>query len=812
MASERRPESPWTVSYDHYDPDTERRREVVLALGNGVYVTRSTPVDARPGPTHYPGTYRAGCYERIPGRVADTEDPTDSLANLPNWTRLDFRIDGGPWFSLDAVEILDYAHWLDLKAGIATRSVLFLDAAGRRTRLCEERLVSMADPALCALRVALTPQDWSGRIELRSTIDAEVRNTNVQRYIDYEQRHLRDPVWHRLSGNEGMVLSGTLHSGVDIAMAFRTVIDRDDALADATAQDGGIEHRAELAVQPGHGVAIEKHVAICTSLDPEADEAGRRAAAALVRARGFAPMHADHEQAWNRIWQRMGIEAEDPELARFLYLHAFHVMQTVSPLSAPLDVGIPARGWHGEGYRGHIFWDELFVLPFLNFRFPELAREALMYRHRRLDAARDAARKAGWRGAMYPWRSARDGGEVTPRRQKNLLSGAWMEDHTWRQHHIGAAIAFNTWQYYLVTGDREFLLQCGADMMLEIARFWASIASPGGEDNSYDITGVVGPDEYHNAYPGRSEAGLDNNAYTNLMAAWTLVHALRMLDHLESAERTALLERLGIDEEELRHWDHVSRNLRVRFLDDGVIAQFEGFERLKPFSKDVLPPELEDKRLDWALHKIGQSADDYQLSKQADTLTLFYLIPYHEAAELLQRLGCEFDRDRLMRTVEYYLDRTTHRSSLSATVYAGALAGEDLDRSWEFYRQALHTDLEGRKGESIAEGVHLAAMGGTLDVLQRRYLGVRPTEFGLCIEPNLPRQLGVVRLGIWFRGAHLELESRGDRVCVRASAGNAAAVPVMRDGVQVMLEPGGEMEFEAVSPALDGESGRAAQG
>src|SRR5690606_34228393 len=135
------------------------------------------------------------------------------------------------------------------------------------------------------------------------------------------------------------------------------------------------------------------------------------------------------------------------------------------------DMGVPARGWHGEVYRGHIFWDELFVFPFLNFRFPDLARSLLMYRYRRLDQARHNARNAGYRGAMYPWRSARSGREVTPRHQKNLLSGHWMRDPTWLQRHIGSAVAFNVWHYYLATGDTAFLVDYGAEMMLEIARF-----------------------------------------------------------------------------------------------------------------------------------------------------------------------------------------------------------------------------------------------------------------------------------------------------------------------------------------------------
>ena len=201
----------------------------------------------------------------------------------------------------------------------------------------------------------------------------------------------------------------------------------------------------------------------------------------------------------------------------------------MSPHTIEFDIGVPARGWHGEAYRGHIFWDELFIFPFLTLRLPMLTRALLRYRYRRLPEARRAAQAAGYAGAMYPWQSGSNGREETQTLPESALR-ALDSRSPHRQRHINVAIAYNIWQYYQVTEDHEFLSFYGAEMLLEIARFWASIATYNSSIDRYEITGVMGPDEYHTAYPGADPAaagGIHNNAYTNVMVAWVLERAPR---------------------------------------------------------------------------------------------------------------------------------------------------------------------------------------------------------------------------------------------------------------------------------------------
>jgi trehalose/maltose hydrolase-like predicted phosphorylase len=360
---------------------------------------------------------------------------------------------------------------------------------------------------------------------------------------------------------------------VRIAQAARTRVVRDGqtlSLERRTVEEPGcIAQHLVLDAREGEPVTIEKVVTLFTSKDRAIAEPGDAARGRLARLpEGFDRLLERHVLAWGQLWRRCHIDLGgdgDQEVARTLNLHVFHLLQTVSEHTIELDVGVPARGLHGEAYRGHVFWDELFIFPFLNLRFPELTRALLRYRARRLPQARQAAKAAGYAGAMYPWQSGSDGREETQLLHLNPKSGRWLPDRSHRQRHVNIAVAYNVWQYYQVTGDLAFLSAYGAKMLLEIARFWATIARYDHSSDRFKIRGVMGPDEYHDGYPGRDEPGLDNNAYTNVMAAWVLCRALETLELLPDHRRTELTERLGLRQEETDRWDEVSRKLRVCF-------------------------------------------------------------------------------------------------------------------------------------------------------------------------------------------------------------------------------------------------------
>jgi alpha,alpha-trehalase len=430
---------------------------------------------------------------------------------------------------------------------------------------------------------------------------------------------------------------------------------------------------------------------------------------------------------------------------------------------------VPARGLHGEAYRGHVFWDELFIFPFLNLRMPEITRALLLYRYRRLDEARVAAQGAGYRGAMFPWQSGSNGREETDTQFFNPRSGRWMADHSHLQRHVGAAVAYNVWQYYEVTGDLEFLVDYGAEMLLDMARFWASAATYDPARDRYEIHGMMGPDEYHDRYPGAARAGLSNNAYTNVMAAWVLLRARAVLDLLPDAVGHRLRDQLGLTEAEIAEWDTISRRMRLVFHRDGILSQFEGYEALEEFDWDAYRRRYGNLyRLDFILESENDSTTNYKLSKQPDVLMLFYLFSFDELREIFERLGYPFDAETIPRTIDYYHRRSAHDSSLSRVADSWVLARADRPASWDVFMEALVTDVADIQGGTTPEGIHLGAMAGTVDVLQRCYTGIELRGDVLRLDPRLPQPLERLRLSVRYRGQSLRIELEGLTIRVQA--------------------------------------------
>ena len=795
----------WLLAYDGFDPPGERLREALCTLGNGYFATRGAAPEAAAGDVHYPGTYVAGVYNRLVSRVAAREVENEDLVNVPNWLPLTFRPQGARWLDLDELEVLGYRQELDLRRGVLTRLVRVRDPDGRLTRMTQRRFVSMADPHLAGLETTVVPESWSGSLEVRSALDGTVTNAGVERYKALSGGHLV-PIEAGESGDDTVWLQmETRTSRVRIAQAARTRVVQNGqrvAVEWRTVQEPGrIAHHLILDVREGGPVTIEKLVALYTSKDRAIAEPGDAARGRLARLTdGFDRLLERHVLAWDQLWRRGHIDLGgdgDQQVARTLNLHVFHLLQTASEHTIDLDVGVPARGLHGEAYRGHIFWDELFIFPFLNLRFPELTRALLQYRYRRLPEARQAARAVGYGGAMYPWQSGSDGREETQRLHLNPKSGRWLPDRSHRQRHVNIAVAYNVWQYYQVTGDLAFLEAYGAEMLLEIARFWASIASYDHGSDRYEIRGVMGPDEYHDGYPDRDEPGLDNNAYTNVMAAWVLCRALETLELLPDHRRAELTERLGLRQEEVDRWDETSRKLRVCFHDGDIISQFEGYGDLEELDWDGLRHRHGNiRRLDRILEAEGDTPNRYKASKQADVLMLFYLLSAEELRGLIGRLGYRLEPDAIPRNVNYYLERTSHGSTLSGVVNAWVLARSDRTRSWRFFTEALASDLHDLQGGTTAEGIHLGAMAGTVDLAQRCYTGLEAREDVLWLNPSLPEELDGLDFEVRYRGNWgISLHLTSNQLRVRVPASCAAPVRIGVNGQIVELSPGSAREF-----------------
>jgi trehalose 6-phosphate phosphatase len=397
---------------------------------------------------------------------------------------------------------------------------------------------------------------------------------------------------------------------------------------------------------------------------------------------------------------------------------------------------------------------------------------------------------------MYPWQSGSDGREQSALLHLNPKSGRWLPDTTYLQRHVGIAVAYATWQYYQATGDREFLALQGAEMILEVARFFASTAAYDRDRDRYVIRGVVGPDEFHTSYPDSPGAGIDNNAYTNVMTTWLLLHAIEVLDLLPGHRRTELTEKLRLTVTELERWEHISRRMFVPFHADGIISQFDGYDDLKELDwEDYYARYGNISRLDRILEAENDTTNRYKASKQADVLMLFYLLSADELAELFHHLGYAWDPRGIPGTVEYYLARTSNGSTLSALVHAWVLARANRDRALERFVEALRSDVADVQGGTTAEGIHLAAMAGTIDVLQRCFAGVELRDDVLWLDPFWPKSLGTLEFSILYRDHVITLSIADHTVRVSSGPGTSPPVRVGCRGRLRDLGPGQSLAF-----------------
>ena len=758
------------LTYDGFDSGAEGLREALTSTGNGYLCTRGAAEWEDADGVHYPGTYVHGGYNRETTILGGLPVLNEDLVNLPNWLVLQLRIEGEDAIRLADVELLGYRHELDIRYATVVRHFRFRDRGGRQTALQSRRFVSMADAHHAGIEWTLVPENWSGRVEVVAAIDGRVSNRGVARYQQLEGRHL-NPVSPRTFGPEVIALKAeTRQSNLYVSEAARSrVFSGDQPLPAGRTlhqMEDYIQQVLAFDVRQGTATRVEKMVAFYTSRDPAISDTLVKAATSAARHGDFAGSFGRHSAAWDELWRVCDVRVSGNERVQLLLrLHIAHLLQVCSRHTADLDAGLPARGLNGEAYRGHVFWDEIYAFPFFNVRLPEVTRGLLMYRYRRIGEARAAAREAGFRGAMFPWQSGSEGTEETQRVHLNPLSGRWEPDLSRNQRHVSAAIFFNIWQYFQTTHDQAFLADYGAEMMLEIARFWASIAhfNPGRE--RYEIHGVMGPDEFHEKYPEAQQGGLRNNAYTNVMVAWLCGIAGKLLSLLPASRAEGLRGRLGIGDDELALWQDMSRRMFVPFHGGGIISQFEGYGDLDELDWDAYRAKYGNiQRLDRILRAEGDDPNRYKLAKQADTVMLFFLFSREELREIFGRLGYDYHADTAKRNVAYYDRRTSHGSTLSFVTHAGVLAALDPESSWDRFLVALQSDADDIQGGTTQEGIHVGVMSGTLDVVQRCYAGTNVRDGVLYFDPRLPSQLDGLSFSMQFQQTPILVTLTGERL------------------------------------------------
>ena len=786
----------WSLSYYDYDPAQERTRETLCTVGNGYFGTRGAAEESRADTIHYPGTYLAAVYNRLATKVEGRSVVNEDLVNCPNWLFVQFRIGNDSWMDLEQVEVLHFQRRLDLKGGVLSREMVIRDGKGRETKIQSRRLASIADPHHAALQYRITPLNYSARLTVRAGIVYDVVNAGVERYKPLNGRHLK-LISKGCDGNLIYVLTETNQSNIRIAEAANIVTYKDEKKIRSpitSANDtGAVFAQITTDLAQGQMFTVEKLVALFTSKDLGIQDplaAAREAAATLTK---YQEAEQASEKVWDTLWAEVDIQLDGDRLAqKLLRLNIYHLLVTRSVHNAGIDWGIPSRGLHGEAYRGHIFWDEVFCLPFYGLHFPETAESILRYRYLRLDKAREYAAANAYRGAMFPWQSGSDGSETTPRYHLNPLSNTWDEDHSHRQRHVSIAVAYNIWEYYWVTHDIDFLVRYGAEIFFEIARLWFSMATFDPAAGRYSVSGVMGPDEFHERFPGSAEAGFKNNGYTNIMVAWLLDKALKLYELLPRGARLKLSRKIGLNDRELARWREIGRRLALAISEDGIIAQFDGFFELAELDWEKYRSRHSyTVRMDRILKAERDSPDRYQVLKQADTLMVFYLLTKEEWQAILSRLGYAYNEHLMKKNFDYYYQRTSHGSTLSCIVHA-TVAQEIgyTELGWKLYRQSLFSDYQDIQGGTTGEGIHTGVMAGTVMQAIKGYAGIDFSKDYLRVNPHLPQAWKALRFGITFRKVRYRFHITGTAISVTAENSNSGPVEIEIAGQRYQLLPG----------------------
>lgn len=792
----------WRITYHDYAPERESIREALLSIGNGYFGTRGAHPESRSNGTNYPGTYIAGVYNRLLSKVAGRDIENEDFVNVPNWLPVTFRIDGGEWLDTNKCKILKTKTTLDFDSGLLTRDMTVEDDNGRQTQVISQRVASMANRHRAAQQYQIKPLNYSGLITIRSGLDGDHINDGVKRYSSLRQQHLKADL-QTAKDLTNQLVCRTTQSDIEIAMASRLTISIDaqgltpnEVRHDLKPAQSYSE--VDLQVETGQLVNIDKVVAIYTSQDSDLEDLTPLAAAQdnLEHTPGFSAVLEASSNKWAEHWQKFDIKVEGDRLSqKLLRMHIYHLLCTASHHNAEIDAGIPARGLNGESYRGHIFWDELYILPMYYLNMPEVARASLMYRYRRLDKAREYARQHQYAGAMFPWQSGSDGREETQVVHLNPVSGQWGDDYSSLQRHINIALAYNIWQYIHHTDDREFLSDYGAEMYLDICHFWSSKCYKPANSDRYSIKNVMGPDEFHEKLPDSKEGGLKDNAYTNIMVVWLLKKAFDLLSILpESRQQELLGDVLKFDINELERWKDIIQNMNVVINQEGIIAQFDGYFDLKELDWEAYRKKYGNiHRLDRILKAENQSADDYKAAKQADTLMTFYVLDDQEVTDILTDLGYKLPEDYIRRNLDYYIRRTSHGSTLSRVVHAYlASVVNDRGMSWQLYQEALTSDYIDIQGGTTGEGIHCGVMGGTISIALNTYAGLNVQGDMLRFSPDLPDRWQSMYFTVAFCGRRYHVAI--DRKSISIEVDGSSPVEIEVEGK--VYEIKGSLELE----------------
>ncbi|MBY5162440.1 glycoside hydrolase family 65 protein [Salsipaludibacter albus] len=768
------PVDEWALVECGTDPEYLARAETIFSLSNGYVGLRGAPDEGRP--QHDLGTFVNGFHETWPIKHAEEAfgfaRTGQTIVAVPDARRFHLYVDDEP-LQVVTADIESYERRLDMRTGELVRDLVWRTPSGKRVRVRSRRLVSMAQRHLVAFRYEVTMLNGSAPVVISSQLrheaatddsgrmvgdvfdpstDVEVVGTDVEAIVDPRRAEALGDVLvcegHGVDGRRGVLRYRVADSGMTLACGIDHHLSASVAIDEESFSDRA---RAKTVFSGdlgrGESLVLEKFGAYVTSHSAPSKRLADRVHRVLDRAmdRGYDDLAREQAAWYDEFWAAADVVIEDnPVVQQAVRWSLFQIVQAAARAEG---TGIPAKGLTGSGYEGHYFWDtEIYVLPFLTYTLPRAARNLLRFRYTLLDAARRRAREVNQEGALFPWRTI-NGEEAS----------AYYEAGT-AQYHINADIVYAIRKYVRATDDHEFLMDEGAEILVETARLWVDLGFfRNGDRESFHIHGVTGPDEYTTV--------VNDNAYTNLMARLNLDYAAEVVDLLRE-ERPDLFARLshrtGLRPGEVQTWRRAAEAMHVPHDDRlGITPQDVHFLEKEVWDFAATPRE----KYPLLLHFHPLVIYRHQVLKQADIVLAMFLLPG------------EFDPELKRANFDHYDPLTTGDSSLSASVQSVVAAelGDDA-RALEYFRFGLFVDLADVAG-NVADGVHVAAAGGVWQSLVYGFAGFRDDGDVLAFNPRLPSnwrrmsfaittQAGRVRVAIGRLEVTYTLEV-GDRMTIR---------------------------------------------
>lgn len=749
------------ITEEWFDPAVLGRGESLFTLGNGSLGFRGDFEEGYPGARE--GVYLNGFYDTAPIRYGETAygyaRNGQTMLNLANAKRIRIFLDGEE-VCLARGEVREYRRVLSLREGTLKREFEWRSPGGRTVSVHFERLVSLGAGDTAYLRCTVEPGAGVNCLRIESVIDARAKNTAAQddpRVGSCLDGRPLQTLTHRAQEEKCLLVQATRRSALAYACAAVSRVQANTPVCTEYSESAD-EVCCAYTCTGAERLVLEKFVAYTHGAAGESAALARRAQAqaAQAAAGGAEALRAAQRGVLAHFWQNTGLSIEgDPRLLQGLQFSLFQVFQ-----SAGRDgkTNIPAKGLSGEGYEGHYFWDtETYLFPLFLYTMPEIARALLCYRYTILDQARARARELGHpRGALFPWRTI-NGEECS----------AYYPAGT-AQYHINADIANAVLLYTEVTGDETFLEECGVEILAETARLWADLGFYNEEkDGRFCIDGVTGPDEYN--------VLVNNNCYTNLMAAYNLAQAAHWVDWLrEEKPQTAqaLFKKIALQPEEPEAWRRAAQAMYLPYdAASGMYLQDDSFHERMPWPLESIPQE----NFPLLLHYHPLVIYRHQVCKQADLVLA-----------LLLRGEC-FDWLQKKKIFDHYEPLTTHDSSLSKAVFS--IVASEIgykEKAYAFFEGSARLDLEDRHGNS-KDGLHMANMAGAWMSVVYGFAGMRERRGQLAFSPSLPKNWDSYGFCVRWRGRRLQVRVEQETTSYLLTEGEA--VQITHHGKRLALYP-----------------------